>query len=57
MGFKGITESLYSKIFVDKAKCLKYEEIEKPPHHHVKKVYISVINNQSLELSGYEEYL
>ena len=57
VAFKGITETLYSKIIIDKAKCIRYQEYEKTQNHIVKKVHLIIQKDQNLEDSGYQEYI
>ena len=40
--FKDIDSDLYSKIIIDKAKCLRYTETVKSQNIHIKKVYIQI---------------
>jgi hypothetical protein len=42
LSFKGITESLFSKIIIDKTKCLRTVEAVKGDNQVYKKVYIQV---------------
>jgi len=42
LAFKGISETLFSKINILKDKCTRYEEIEKKPNHFVKMVHIEI---------------
>ena len=42
LSYCGIPEQLYSKINIEKSKCLRYEEVEKMTNHMIKKVHIEV---------------
>jgi hypothetical protein len=42
--FKDIDSELYSKIIIDKTKCLRYTELVKNQNIHVKKIFIQISN-------------